>query len=67
MGACPFAKTQKSSPRIAILFLSMLQPVPGFFSWSAMTQTNATVGKTAPAFDSMVLCRKDQRIGNEIV
>src|ERR1700679_1711989 len=27
MRACPLAKTQKSSPSIAILFLSMLQPV----------------------------------------
>jgi hypothetical protein len=54
MRACPFAKTQKFSSRIATLFLSMLQQVSRVLLTVSHDPDECDGGKTAQAFDSMV-------------
>jgi hypothetical protein len=53
MRECPFAKTQKSSYRIAILVLPMFQPVARVLLMVSHDPDECDGGKIAHAFDSM--------------
>ena len=52
-GHAPRGQPQKSSPSIAILFLSMLQPVSRALLMDSHDPDKYDGGKTAQAFDSM--------------